>query len=60
MPDEIVFGRIAATLPVADMARALAFYERPRAPLPRSPGRTSWSATRAPSTIVWPHRGSSS
>jgi catechol 2,3-dioxygenase-like lactoylglutathione lyase family enzyme len=28
MDQEIVFGRIAAQLPVADMARALAFYER--------------------------------
>jgi catechol 2,3-dioxygenase-like lactoylglutathione lyase family enzyme len=28
MPQEIVFGRIAATLPVADMERALAFYQR--------------------------------
>jgi catechol 2,3-dioxygenase-like lactoylglutathione lyase family enzyme len=28
MPQEIVFGRIAPTLPVADMARALAFYQR--------------------------------
>lgn len=28
MPHEIVFGRIAATLPVSDMERALAFYRQ--------------------------------